>query len=282
MQPSNLHTHTTYCDGKNTPAEMAAAAQQKGFLSLGFSAHLAYPFAAGWHIAPQDIPSYISDIAALKKEYAGRMDIFLGFEAEYVRGFLYPERRLLASWRPDFIIGSVHFVPSDLDKPMPLLTVDDSAENVRRWLVECFGGDEKRAVRAYFAAVREMAAECDFDIVGHADVIRRRNKELSFFDEEAAWYRGEASKTAEALAKSGKIVEINTGGIARGAADSVYPSEEMLYVLCKNGAPITINSDAHRTETLDAAFDEAVRAARAAGYRAAVRLTSEGWREFPL
>ena len=26
MKPQNLHTHTTFCDGKNTPAEMAAAA----------------------------------------------------------------------------------------------------------------------------------------------------------------------------------------------------------------------------------------------------------------
>ena len=282
MQLSNLHTHTTYCDGKNTPAEMAAAAQQKGFAALGFSAHFAWPFAAGWHIPPRDIPSYINDVAALKKEYAGRMDVFLGFEAEYVRGFLYPERRLLAGWGLDFVIGSVHFVPSDLSTPAPLLTVDDSAENVRRWLMECFEGDERRAVRAYFAAVRDMAAECDFDIVGHADVIRRRNRELSFFDEGAAWYRDEANKTAEALAKSGKIVEINTGGIARGSTDTVYPSEEMLYVLCKNGAPITINSDAHRAETLDAAFDEARRAAKAAGYRAAMHLTKEGWREFPL
>ena len=282
MQLCNLHTHTTYCDGKNTPAEMAAAAQKKGFAALGFSAHLAWPFDAGWHIAPRDIPSYIEEVAALKKEYAGRMDVFLGFEADYVSGFLYPERRILARWQPDFIIGSVHFVPTDLGRPAPLLTVDDTAENVRRWLVECFDGDEKRAIRAYFAAVRSMAAECDFDIVGHADLIRRRNKELSFFDEGAAWYRDEARKTAEALAKSGKIVEINTGGIARGSTDTVYPSEEMLYVLCKNGAPITINSDAHAVATLDAAFDEAVRAAKAAGYRATVCLTQDGWKEFPL
>ena len=282
MQLSSLHTHTTYCDGKNTPAEMAAAALGKGFLALGFSAHLAWPFAAEWHIDPQDIPAYISDIAALKKECAGRMEIFMGFEADYVRGFLYPERRLLSCYRPDFVIGSVHFVPSDSGKPAPLLTVDDTAENVRRWLVECFDGDAKRAARAYFAAVRSMAAECDFDIVGHADLIKKRNGELSFLDENAPWYRDEAIKTAEAIAKSGKIVEINTGGIARGATDTVYPSEEMLYVLRKNGAPVTISSDAHTAETLDAAFDEAIRAARDAGYRSAMRLTGEGWKEFPL
>lgn len=112
MWLSSLHAHTTYCDGKNTPAEMAAAALEKGFLALGFSAHLAWPFASEWHIAPRDIPMYMQEVSALKKEYAGRMEVFAGFEADYVRGLLFPERRLLAKWRPDFIIGSVHFVPS--------------------------------------------------------------------------------------------------------------------------------------------------------------------------
>lgn len=35
----NLHTHTIYCDGKDTPEEMILAACEKGFTSLGFSGH---------------------------------------------------------------------------------------------------------------------------------------------------------------------------------------------------------------------------------------------------
>ena len=35
----NYHTHTDFCDGQNTPEEMAEAAAKKGFPALGFSGH---------------------------------------------------------------------------------------------------------------------------------------------------------------------------------------------------------------------------------------------------
>ena len=39
----NLHTHTTYCDGKNTAEEMVQKAIELGFRSLGFSGHAPMP-----------------------------------------------------------------------------------------------------------------------------------------------------------------------------------------------------------------------------------------------
>ena len=36
---SNLHTHSLYCDGRNTIDEMIQAAIRAGFESLGFSGH---------------------------------------------------------------------------------------------------------------------------------------------------------------------------------------------------------------------------------------------------
>lgn len=35
----NLHTHTCYCDGADTPEEIVVAAINKGFESIGFSGH---------------------------------------------------------------------------------------------------------------------------------------------------------------------------------------------------------------------------------------------------
>ena len=35
----NLHTHSTYCDGKDTPEEIINAALDMGFDSVGFSSH---------------------------------------------------------------------------------------------------------------------------------------------------------------------------------------------------------------------------------------------------
>ena len=43
----NYHTHTDFCDGQNTPEEMAEAAAKKGFTALGFSGHSYTDFDAG-------------------------------------------------------------------------------------------------------------------------------------------------------------------------------------------------------------------------------------------
>ena len=37
--PSNLHGHTTYCDGKNRAEEYILEAIEKNFVSIGLSGH---------------------------------------------------------------------------------------------------------------------------------------------------------------------------------------------------------------------------------------------------
>ena len=39
----NYHTHTTFCDGKNTPQEIVEGAIQKRFDAIGFSGHINVP-----------------------------------------------------------------------------------------------------------------------------------------------------------------------------------------------------------------------------------------------
>ena len=72
--------------------------------------------------------------------------------------------------------------------------------------------------------------------------------------------------TAKEAARQGVIVEINTGGIARGTLDDVYPSAEFLDILHQENVPITFSSDAHSCKDLDCAFDRAELAAIRAGY----------------
>ena len=40
---TNYHTHTVWCDGKDTPESMIKAAIGKGFDVIGFSSHSSYP-----------------------------------------------------------------------------------------------------------------------------------------------------------------------------------------------------------------------------------------------
>ena len=280
---ASYHAHTTFCDGKATPEEMVKAAIERGMEAIALTAHAAWPFATEWHLSPKDYGAYLAEARRLKSEYAGRIDVWVGFEADYLAGLTAPDPSTYAPVDPEFLIGSVHYVTKGAS---PLAgspwSIDAPTAEVARGLESAYGGNAKKAVKAYYETVREMVATCSFDALGHVDVIRKRNGELRFFDEDASWYRAELRKTARVIARAGVVVEINTGGIARGAIDDVYPSRDMLRFLAREGVPITVSSDSHNTRDIDCAYDRAYEAAREAGYRSLALFTGTGWKEAPI
>lgn len=276
----NLHTHCTFCDGKNTAEEMVIAAIEKGFTALGFSSHSIYPVSPEFYIAPDDdwhihterFNDYIKEIKRLKEKYSDQIQIYTGFEADYFEapsvGSAIPDFAAYKEFQPDFLIGSVHFV----NTPKGFYTVDHTVENIQENLKKLYTDektgliDGKRAVCEYFAAERQMLAKGNFNIIGHADLIRKRNGILKLFDEKEDWYILELKATAEAIAKAGVVAEINTGAIARGIMDDVYPSSPFLEFLFAKKVPVCINSDCHNAPYLDCAFDKAAAIAKKIGY----------------
>ncbi len=275
----NFHTHSTFCDGKNSAEDMVIAAIEKGFDILGFSSHCIHPlnpefykpFDDIWHIPTANIKSYTEEIHRLKDKYSDKIKIFLGFEADYFEAPLYgsaiPDKKLYSEFSPDYLIGAVHFVNTEKG----FYTVDHHAEVIKENLIKLYSKadgqiDGRAAVCDYFAAEREMLSKGNFDILAHPDLLRKRNGELNFFSEEESWYKEEIKATAKAIAKAGVITEINTGAIARGAMDDTYPSQAFLKLLYENGVPICINSDAHTKDGLDCAFDRATALAKKTGY----------------
>ncbi len=278
-QKINFHTHSTFCDGKNSPEEMILAAIEKGFSALGFSSHCMYPIDPKfytpedsiWHIPPENIKSYSTEILRLKEKYAEKIKIYLGFEADYFEspeiGSAIPHKQNFSDFSPDYLIGAVHFVNTEKG----FFNVDNKTEVVKENLIKLYSKpdgtiDGKKATCDYFEAERLMLKKGNFDIIAHADLIRIRNTVLHFFSEEESWYKEQLKETAKAIAKAGVIAEINTGAIARGNMDDTYPSHNFLELLYENGVPVCINSDAHTTSNLDAAFDRAAENARRAGY----------------
>lgn len=279
----NLHTHCTFCDGKNTAEEMVESAIAKGFTVLGFSSHCLYPVDPDfyktpddfWHIPANKINTYQTEIERLKKEYGNKITILSGFEADYFEdtkiGSALPDTSVYSSLNPDYLIGSVHFV--NIQKGY--YTVDHTAENVKENLLRLYNNDYKSAVCDYFETERNMLKKCNFNIIGHADLIRKRNPVLKFFNEEDSWYKEQIKLTVEEIARNGAVVELNTGAIARGIFDDVYPSSYMLDLLYSKGVPVCVNSDSHDTKTIDCAFDKAYNIARKAGYKELLYPTKE-------
>jgi histidinol-phosphatase (PHP family) len=247
---------------------MVRSAIEKGFDILGFSSHAMYPHEYDGNVCLNRYAEYAKTLAALKAKYRGQIEILTGYEADFIPPWCAPDRETYAALGAEYTIGSTHAIANKSDAVFPsdFLGVDGPVEEVARGIEAIFGGDGKKAVQTYFAAEREMLRHGGFDIAGHLDVIRKRNGILHFFDETEGWYKRELEATSVAAALSGVIVEINTGGIARGAIDDTYPSADFLHLLNKNAVPVMINSDAHNAEHLDAAFDLAKKHALDAGY----------------
>lgn len=249
---TNYHTHSTWCDGKDTPEAVILSAIAKGFDTLGFSSHSTYPVENTCTVPPARLSDYFSEIRSLKTKYADRITIMCGVEADYIEGATDPDRARYAPFNPDYIIGSIHYVTATDGARVP---VDHSPLLLKDGIVAHFGGDPESYIRTYFAQEREMVRRFDFDVVGHPDLVRKFNVKHPYFDEDAQWYHDELVITADAIAASGKIVEVNTGAISRGWMDDAYPSATFRALLRERGVKFMLSSDSHAADTIDCAFD---------------------------
>jgi len=250
----SLHNHTTFDDGRHSPAEMAASALELGLSGLGLTAHSPMD-GEYWTVKPERMAEYRAELARLKDEYAGRLNVWCGLEFD-----LTSDKKWLGSF--DYVIASVHA----LETARGLWALDDNRERSRRMIVIAFDGDTDAAAEAYFRKVKEIARIDEADIVGHFDLITKFDEPEPLYDAASPRYRAAALDAMEALVKAGKIFEINTGAMSRGYRTAPYPAPQLLNALREMGGRITITADAHSRENLTFAFEQAEAAARAAGF----------------
>ena len=251
MKKTNFHTHTVWCDGKDTAEAVVQSAIEKGFDAIGFSSHMSFPASQDWELSAADAPAYVCEIERLREKYASRIKVYCGGEADYIRGITTPEHSRYAAMNLRYLIGSLHMV---IAPDGGRVWVDSSPKLLAECIERHFGGDAKAFISAYFEQQREMLG-FDFEILGHPDLVRKFNVKHPYFDENAGWYLNELEKTADAIAASGKIVEVNTGAISRGWLDDAYPSPVFRAMLRERGVKFILSSDSHSAETIDCAFD---------------------------
>ena len=239
----DLHTHTTYCDGKNTPEEMVLAAIEKGMTRIGFSGHCYTFFDTSYCMSESGVRAYCAEIAALKEKYKGRIEILCGVEQEYYA---------TASTEPfDYMIGSVHYVKCGEE----YIPVDESAQTLLRGVKEHFEGDIYALAEAYFRTVGDVLAKTNADIIGHFDLISKFNEDGRLFDENHPRYVAAYTSAIDRLIPYGKPFEVNTGAISRGYRTRPYPSEAMLRYIAKKGGKVILNGDSHSAGTLCYRFE---------------------------
>ena len=251
MIKTNFHTHTTFCDGKNTAREMVEAAINKGFTHLGFSAHsyTAYDESCGLPLSKME--EYKNEIFRLKEKYKDKIKIYYGIEYDY-----YSEIDISDF---EYVIASVH----GIEKNGKIYIVDESREALIKNVNEAWNGDYMAFAEDYFETVSKQKG----DIIGHIDLLTKFNEDDIIFNSKDKRYIDAAKKAVDILAKTGAIFEINTGAIQRGYRKTPYPSEDILKMIKNAGGKIMINSDCHNTDGIDCEFDAAYEYAYKCGFK---------------
>lgn len=233
----DLHMHTTFSDGKHEPEEMVEEGIRRGLTEIGISDH-SWAEMDEASMARESVEAYRREIDRLKEKYAGTIRVRCGLELDY-----YSENG--AAY--DYIIGSVHWIRMADGHYLP---VDWTAEKLAAGCAQYFGDDWYALAEAYYRLEADVVRQTRCDIIGHFDLITKFNEREACFDPAHPRYRSAWQRAADALLRTGKPFEINTGAISRGYRTDAYPAGEIRDYIRAHGGRMILSSDAHRKENI--------------------------------
>lgn len=240
---SNYHTHSTFCDGRDSPEELVLEALRLGCPELGFSGH-SYTSFDLCCMTPEGTEAYKREIRRLREVYRGEIAVWLGIEQDFY-GDLPPEGY-------DYVIGSVHYLPKDGQWP----SVDHSPAHFDRMVRDFYGGDVYALCEEYYATVARVYEKTRCTVVGHFDLVTKFNEGNIRFDTAHPRYRAAALGALEELLSKPVLFEINTGAIARGWRTRAYPEDFLLRELIAHKAGLLLSSDCHDKRFLLCGMEE--------------------------
>lgn len=256
MITADLHTHTLYSHGKDTPADMFAAAQAKGITLYGFTEHsprpLGYDYTREYreHLT-RHYPDYVREVRELQTQHPGQ--VLLGMEMDWMEKELPFIQTSIHAYDFDYLIGSVHFLQhwgyDDTIADWKNLTPAQCAQHYE----------------AYFRTLRRMVESGLFQIAGHLDLIK-----IFSVDTFRAWLDVDAHMALVrdvllALRDAGMAMEISSAGL-RKPCKEIYPGPKIMALAAEIGVDICLSSDAHNVHDVANAFDQLEAYARSYGY----------------
>lgn len=249
----DYHWHTKRCGhARGEMKDYILAARARGLKEVGFADHIYIYWLPtgkrdpGLAMAEEEMPGYIEEISHLQREYPD-MKIRMGLEVDFIPGWEAAVAEILKKLPLDYVLGSVHYIDDwGFDNP------DLLAEYEKR--------DIEVIYRQYFELVQRAAVSGLFDIIAHADLIKkfgyRPQSKLARLYEQ----------TARIFKEANVCVEVNTAGL-RVPAGEIYPSKEFLNYCYQYEVPVTLGSDAHTPEQAGCGLEQAVELLKDVGYK---------------
>ncbi len=272
MITADLHTHTLYSHGQDTPAAMWESAQKKGITLLGFTEHSPRPTNYTYSNEYREklskyFPQYVAEVTQLKEQFPGQ--VLLGIEMDWMEKEVAFIKDALASYEFDYVIGSVHFLETwgydDLSSDWMSLKKNHCHEHYNH----------------YFKTLRRMAESGLFNIAAHLDLIK-----IFSIDTFQEWIKERDSlilvaEALQAMMLNGMALEVSSAGL-RKMCKEIYPGPHIMALAKELHVPISFASDAHNVRDVAADFDQLEAYARSFGYEHSVYFCKNVMHKLPF
>ncbi len=238
--------------------EVICAYIRHGFAWVGITEHvpglrddLLYPDQKEAGLTPAVLydrfAAYIVECRRLQKKYASQIKIFVAMEIETYSGYEKFIPSLIRKFKPEYIVGSVHFVDDlgfDYSKEQYLATA------------EAAGGMDALYCR-YFDQQYEMIKLLNPAVVGHFDLIRLFDSgyRQRLLQPEIAW---RIRRNLELIRKQDLIMDFNLRSLLKGA-DEPYISRSILKQALELGIAVVPGDDSHGLGSIGINMEEGIR-----------------------
>ena len=266
---TDYHVHTARCGhAGGAMRAYVEAALAAGLTEIAFTDHVPLYFLPGEDPEPSlamtraELPGYVEEVGSLRREFAGRIDVLLGLEADYAEGHEVALGEILAAHPWDVVLGSVHWVAGGwIDAP------GSGARHEREGSAALWS--------EYYRLLGKAAASGFFDVLTHFDLPKK-------FGHRMPASVAAAERDAVAAARKACVaVEVSSAGL-RKAVGEEYPAPALLKSLVTAGVPVVLSSDAHAPAEVAWGRDRILAAAAAAGAREHLSFRERERREHPL
>ncbi|MFF2483054.1 histidinol-phosphatase HisJ [Paenibacillus sp. NPDC058071] len=258
------HTHTRHCyHGSDAAEELYIdRAIELGFERYTMSEHP--PLPAGWiedealfkelGMPLEELPVYIAYAKEMKRKYAGRIEVTVGLEFDYLPGRTDFTDKLVEQWGEELedAVCSVHFLPGIGGTRC----VDFSAAYLKEHILPYYGTMEKVADEYYDHVEAAIAYAAKLPMrkrIGHINLIEKFASALPPIDE--AQIRRRLERLIPLLAESGVGVDVNTAGLRVPTCGKPYVPEWFIAACRQQGIECVYGSDSHKPEQVGTGWE---------------------------
>ena len=221
---TNYHIHTKRCmHAAGEDREYIEAGIKNGLKVLGISDHAPYFYPDGYvsyyKMTPDGLPEYVNSLNTLKNEYAEKIELHIGLEAEY-----YPELfdKSLELWRKngiEYLVLGQHFIEEEWGEHP----------------IHSFARLGDKELVHYTDLCIEALKTGYFSVIAHPDV-------LNYAGSDRELYAREAARLITAAIETDTPLEYNLLGMHEGRN---YPNESFWEIASKLSPKVVIGCDAH-------------------------------------